>query len=67
MIRILQCPIGNMNVGGIENMLMQIYRNIDRTNINLILQCILKTMCLEKRLNQWVEKSMLFPTSPEHR
>ena len=33
MLRILQCPIGNMNVGGIENMLMQIYRNIDRTKI----------------------------------
>lgn len=31
MIRILQCPIGNMDVGGIENMIMQIYRNIDRT------------------------------------
>lgn len=33
MIRILQCPIGNMNIGGIENMLMQIYRHIDRTKI----------------------------------
>ena len=28
--RILHCPIGNMNVGGIENVIMQIYRNIDR-------------------------------------
>lgn len=32
-IRILQCPIGNMNVGGIENMIMQIYRNLDRSKV----------------------------------
>lgn len=29
--RILHCVIGNMNVGGIETMLMVLYRNIDRT------------------------------------
>lgn len=32
-IRILHCVIGSMNIGGIENMLMQMYRNIDRTKI----------------------------------
>lgn len=31
--RVLQCPIGNMDIGGIENMLMQIYRNIDKEKI----------------------------------
>lgn len=30
-VRILQCVIGSMNVGGIETMLMELYRNIDRT------------------------------------
>lgn len=29
--RILHCLIGNMNVGGIETMLMELYRNIDRS------------------------------------
>ncbi len=29
--RILHCVIGSMNVGGIEKMLMELYRNIDRT------------------------------------
>lgn len=32
-IRILHCVIGSMNVGGIENMLMQIYRYIDKNKI----------------------------------
>lgn len=32
-IRILHCVVGSMNIGGIENMLMQMYRNIDRTKI----------------------------------
>lgn len=31
--RILHCPIGTMNVGGIENMLIQLYRHIDREKI----------------------------------
>jgi len=30
-IRVLHCPICNMNIGGIENMLMMLYRHIDRT------------------------------------
>lgn len=30
-IRILHCVIGSMNVGGIETMLMELYRHIDRT------------------------------------
>lgn len=30
-VRILQCVIGSMNVGGIETMLMEVYRHIDRT------------------------------------
>ena len=29
--RILHCVIGSMNVGGIETMLMELYRNIDKT------------------------------------
>lgn len=29
-IKILHCPIGSMNIGGIENMIMQMYRAIDR-------------------------------------
>ncbi|MFA9414319.1 glycosyltransferase [Streptococcus sp. E29BA] len=29
-IKILHCPIGSMNIGGIENMIMQMYRTIDR-------------------------------------
>lgn len=32
-IRILHCVIGSMNVGGIENMIMQMYRNIDRNKV----------------------------------
>lgn len=31
MIRILHCLIGNMNIGGLENNLMTIYRNLDKT------------------------------------
>lgn len=31
LIRILHCVIGSMNVGGIETMLMELYRNIDKT------------------------------------
>lgn len=29
-IRILHCLIGSMNVGGIETVLMEVYRNIDK-------------------------------------
>ncbi|EGE54561.1 glycosyltransferase [Streptococcus parauberis] len=29
-VKILHCPIGSMNIGGIENMIMQMYRHIDR-------------------------------------
>ena len=32
-IRILHCVIGNMNIGGIETMLMELYRNIDREKV----------------------------------
>lgn len=32
-IRVLQCVIGNMNQGGLENNLMSIYRNINKENI----------------------------------
>ena len=31
--RILHCVIGNMDIGGIETMLMELYRNIDRNKI----------------------------------
>lgn len=33
-IKILHCTIGSMNIGGIENMIMQMYRNIDRENFS---------------------------------
>lgn len=32
-IRILHCLMGNMNVGGIETMLMELYRNVNRNEI----------------------------------
>lgn len=32
-IRILHCVVGSMNVGGIEDMLMELYRNIDRNKV----------------------------------
>ena len=33
MIRILQCLPGDMNMGGIENFIMNVYRNIDREKV----------------------------------